>query len=488
MDETTELFERAVTAFRGRLTAALSQMREAEDATSFCEAERLVRSLVLELCADMTQSVLQDMSNDKERVRAAFEQLRERAAKRGIAIRSVGRRETPVRTVGGEEVRVVTPYAIGEPRGSGTKPKRGSQGTGVYPVLDQLGIVGRSTPALRLLVSRAVCEANSVAAARELLAGGGVEVDHKRALRLTYMVTDDALRARREAVTALTEGNDAGAFAGRRVVATIDGGRVQIRKRVAGRPKKGGRKRFVTEWREPKVLTLYVLGDDGKRDRTISSVIDGTLGDADAAYELLLFHLRRVGAHRATELILVADGAKWIWKRSDELRQALGLAQERFHEIVDYFHALKRLSDFSKEQDWTEEYRLGWYAQQKRRLKAGQVEEIEGVFRQIAKRQPKETKKQRDYWARNRERLRYPAFRAKGMPIGSGAVESSVRRVVNLRLKGASVFWTEEHAEGILHLRAHAKSGRWSELEASVLRVTGWRPTSRIRRSDQAAA
>ena len=145
-------------------------------------------------------------------------------------------------------------------------------------MLDQLGIAGRSTPALRLLVSRAVCEANSVASARELLSGGGVDIDHKAALRLTYLVTEDALRARAEAMGATTEGDDAGAFAGRRVVAAIDGGRLQVRRRVAGRPKKGGRKRFVTEWREPKVLTVYVLGEDGKRDRSVPSVIDGTLG------------------------------------------------------------------------------------------------------------------------------------------------------------------------------------------------------------------
>lgn len=489
MAKETELFEQAVIAFRERLTAALAQMRAAQDASAFCEAERLVRSLVLELSADMTQRVLQDVSNDKERVRAAFEWVRGRAAPRGITVRSEGRRTAPVRTLGGQEVCVVTPYAIGQPRGNGEKRrKRGAQGTGVYPVLDQLGISGRSTPALRLLVSRAVCEANSVAAARELLAAGGVEVDHKRALRLTYSVTDDALRARTEAMTALTAGNDEGLFAGKRVVATIDGGRLQIRRRVGGRPKKGGRKKFVTEWREPKVLTLYVLGENGRRDRTISSVIDGTLGNADSAYDLLIYHLRRMGAHRASELTLVADGATWIWKRAGELRCALGLVPERFHEVVDYFHAVERLGDFSKTQGWTEENRLGWLALQKRRLKAGNIEEIEEVFRQIGRRAPKEVGKQLPYWRRNRERLRYAAFRAGGLPIGSGAVESSVRRVINLRLKGASVYWTEEHAEGVLHLRAHAKSGRWSELEANVLRVTGWRPTSRLRRREQEAA
>ncbi len=79
--------------------------------------------------------------------------------------------------------------------------------------------------------------------------------------------------------------------------------------------------------------------------------------------------------------------------------------------------------------------------------------------------------------------LRYQRYRAAGHPIGSGAVESAVRRVVNLRMKGPSVFWTEEHAEGILHLRAQSKSGRWDELECRVHTETRWRPTARVVRA-----
>ena len=97
----------------------------------------------------------------------------------------------------------------------------------------------------------------------------------------------------------------------------------------------------------------------------------------------------------------------------------------------------------------------------------------------IAKNHGEDLDTEREYWRRNRERLRFAAFRQRGLPNGSGAVESSVRRVINLRLKGASITWTQEHAEGVLHLRAHAKSGRWDELEEAVLGTTGWRPTAR---------
>lgn len=484
----SELFEEVVAAFRQRLTRALEEMQAARTPLAFCDAERSVKSLAHELSAEMTKQVLQAVSDDEERVKAALARVREEAAGRGITLRSVGRRSTPVRTLGGQEVEVTTSYAVGKPRGSETRNERGSQGTGVYPVLDELGIGGRSTPALRLLVSHAVCEANSVTSARDLLAGGGVEIDHKAALRLTYMVTEDALQARDEAMGATTEGDDAGPFVGRRVVAAIDGGRLQVRRRVAGRPKKGGRKRFVTEWREPKVLTIYVLGDDGKRDRTVASVIDGTLGDADAVFDLLTYHLRRLGVHAAAELTLIGDAAEWIWNRAEALRESLGLAPEQFHEIIDYFHVVERLGEMSKTQlAWGEEERHDWLRVQKERLKAGRIEEIERVVGVIAKRDPEAMKAEHRYWSRNRERLRYGAFRRSGLPIGSGAVESSVRRVINLRLKGASVFWTEEHAEGILHLRAHAKSGRWRELEETVLSTTGWRPTARLRRQRSAA-
>jgi len=405
--------------------------------------------------------------------------VRERADKRGIKVRQERPRKTKVRTLGGEVVEVVTPYATAKPRAGPALKKRGSQGTGVYPVLDQLGISGRATPALRLLVSRSVCEANSVSSARELLAANGVELGHKTALRLTYMVCEEALRARQHAVEAVREGNDGGEFVGRRVVAAVDGGRINIRRRVAGRPRKGGRKHFETEWREPKVLTLYVLGEDGKRDRSVPTVIDGTLGDADAVFELLRYHLLRMGAHRAEELTLVGDGALWIWSRADGLREALDVLPERFTEVVDYFHAVERLGDFAKSRTWTDEYRRSWVALQKARLKAGEIEDIEATLRVMAGRDGADLDTERAYWERNRERLRFAAFRRRGLPNGSGAVESSVRRVVNLRLKGASITWTEEHAEGVLHLRAHAKSGRWPELEHTVLSTTGWRPTAR---------
>ena len=49
------------------------------------------------------------------------------------------------------------------------------------------------------------------------------------------------------------------------------------------------------------------------------------------------------------------------------------------------------------------------------------------------------------------------------MPPGSGAIESPIRRVLNLRLKGTSLFREESDAEAVIQLRAAVLSGRWEE-------------------------
>ena len=53
----------------------------------------------------------------------------------------------------------------------------------------------------------------------------------------------------------------------------------------------------------------------------------------------------------------------------------------------------------------------------------------------------------------------------EGLPLGSGAIESSIRRVVNLRMKGNLIFWKEESANDMLFLRSYYKAGRWGDLE-----------------------
>ena len=61
--------------------------------------------------------------------------------------------------------------------------------------------------------------------------------------------------------------------------------------------------------------------------------------------------------------------------------------------------------------------------------------------------------------------MNYAEARARNLSIGSGVIESTIRRVVNLRLKGASVYWLESTAQDMLLLRCLYKANRWQYIQ-----------------------
>lgn len=73
------------------------------------------------------------------------------------------------------------------------------------------------------------------------------------------------------------------------------------------------------------------------------------------------------------------------------------------------------------------------------------------------------------YCSRHPERFEYKRIAAMNLPIGSGSIESLVRQVVNLRLKGNGKFWLEAHAETMLHGRCQWAAGTWQQFVRSVL-------------------
>ena len=59
--------------------------------------------------------------------------------------------------------------------------------------------------------------------------------------------------------------------------------------------------------------------------------------------------------------------------------------------------------------------------------------------------------------------LSYVTFRRRGIPCGSGAIESAIRRVINQRLKSNAMYWLQENAEAMFAVRATLLCDRWEE-------------------------
>src|SRR3989442_2347965 len=68
------------------------------------------------------------------------------------------------------------------------------------------------------------------------------------------------------------------------------------------------------------------------------------------------------------------------------------------------------------------------------------------------------------YMEAHAHRMRYATLEARKLSIGSGQVESAVRRGVNLRLKAPRSFWTGKTVSGLMHLRAAFQAGRWGNV------------------------
>jgi hypothetical protein len=84
-------------------------------------------------------------------------------------------------------------------------------------------------------------------------------------------------------------------------------------------------------------------------------------------------------------------------------------------------------------------------------------------------RKQKKLQTQFQYFSEQPQRFDYLKVQALNLPIGSGAIESLIRQVVNLRLKGAGKFWLAEHAEIILHGRCQWAAQQWSSFAQRVL-------------------
>jgi hypothetical protein len=365
-------------------------------------------------------------------------------------------------------ITVMTLYCSPRPR---TGNGRGREGSGLYPELAAYRISEGCSPNLQAEVSRLV-GLMPIEPARAELARRGLELDEKAVRRIAEELgaqmlatrTRDLMRFRAGDLPVGTE------FAGQRVAVEIDGGRVRVRTviktiRVGGKRK---RKPFRVEWREPKVVILFPTDAKGRMVKGSRPVIDGTLQGPDVLIELVAFHLHRLGAARALVVTFAADGAPWIWARLDWVIARVKLDPARVVEVLDWCHAVHHLSLALAALGLAADRRAAEYGRLRVLLKAGQSRTVIEGLEALAAGQPDDSAVWREigYLTRHSEagRLRYHCFRCRGVPLGSGAIESTIRRVINLRLKGTSIFWTEENAEAVFQLRAAVVSGRWEEI------------------------
>jgi hypothetical protein len=163
---------------------------------------------------------------------------------------------------------------------------------------------------------------------------------------------------------------------------------------------------------------------------------------------------RGVGMQEAVlpTVVVLGDGARWIWEA----------AAEQFGdriEIVDFYHAAEHLGTVAHACFGEGAPAATAWAQTRRHeVLTGGVQVILDHLRAL---QPTTAlardvvRQARGYFTTNAARMDYPAFRAQGLPIGSGAVESSAKHLIQHRLKRAGQRWSDAGGAALIALRAH---------------------------------
>jgi len=161
-----------------------------------------------------------------------------------------------------------------------------------------------------------------------------------------------------------------------------------------------------------------------------------------------------------TNFICIGDGAKWIWEWcADNYPTA--------PRILDYWHAAERMWKFVKLLYSSKKKQEEWMNKQEALLWEDDIEQVILNIEQLSIRKLKakeEQQKLQTYLTNNKDKMKYKTYKENGWLIGSGAIESAHRTVIQKRLKLSGQRWTIVGAQQILNLRVVHKNDNWQSL------------------------
>lgn len=186
-----------------------------------------------------------------------------------------------------------------------------------------------------------------------------------------------------------------------------------------------------------------------------------TRGGIDSLVQQLYYEARARGLTQAQRVLVLADGAVWIWN----------LVEDRFQEAVqrlDLYHANTYLWAVANALHGagTPESRQ-WV---KPLLKQIRNDQVVRVITQLAELKPRLTEAATkaadeaiDYYQKNQKRMKYKQARQRNEPVGSGAIESTCRQL-QCRMKRCGQFWSTTGDEALLCLEMFWRNQRWEML------------------------
>jgi len=425
---------------------------ELKETFNFSVIEQTLAALVNRFCARILEKIITNFLSDPM-VLNVLKQIGGRMAMRFKEYRPI-----TIRLYNGQTIKIYSPYFV-KVRSKKRKKKRGPNGTGKHVGLSVIGFIGHASGNFVSEIVKLALLCPSLEVAHEVLSERGIQIDVKTIRKYCRELGILGLENRGEISV---DGREE--LEGQTLVIGIDGGRLRERKKKRGKKKKGQKRQgYTTEWREPKLFTIYLLNTEGEVVKEFKPLHDATMGDADGVFDILQRYLKALDLSKVKRMVFCGDGATWIWRRVEGLVGKLGIEEAEIYQVIDYTHAkqnLRKIAELIQERDGKREK---VYRKWKRLLWEGDIQAIcESICKNLkGKKKSKALKKWNEYFHENQKRMQYAYFKENNIPCGSGCVESAIRRVINLRLKSAGIFWKRDMAEYFLFLRSQLLSKRW---------------------------
>lgn len=187
----------------------------------------------------------------------------------------------------------------------------------------------------------------------------------------------------------------------------------------------------------------------------------------DIVYDWLLNEVAEGNPGLRKEMIHLGDGQESLWQARQE-----HLPGRNMTEILDLLHVTPRLWQaahlfYPEGSDEAESFARERIVRVLHGEVAGVVQGLRrlGTLRGLKGAKKKTLTQLCAYLSKNRQRMRYHEYLAKGYPIASGAVEGACRHLVKDRMERAGMHWTPAGAQAMLDLRSTYVNGDWEEYQ-----------------------
>jgi hypothetical protein len=181
------------------------------------------------------------------------------------------------------------------------------------------------------------------------------------------------------------------------------------------------------------------------------------------------------GLLHAQTVLILGDGAIWIWNLADSRFQGAKQRVDLFH-VKEHLHELARTlygANTPEAQAWLKP--LLHYLDQRKNGALDVLDHLQGLkttLQQMTDTQKADLEREIGYFTTHQQRMDYKAGRKLGEPVGSGVVESTARQYQS-RFKCTGQFWTPEGDEALLALATLQRNGRWHLLYPHSIRAAG---------------